>query len=75
MKYAGGELPGIGLGVSLYDTLLDLVPSFVSGPAQRAEGWGAVEFGLPQVRNGIFSLRWKTIIILPRQARDKRRGN
>jgi hypothetical protein len=56
MKYAGGELPGIGLGVSLYDTLLDLVPSFVSGPAQRAEGWGAVEFGLPQVRNGIFSL-------------------
>ena len=48
MKYVGGELPGIGLGVSLYDTLLDLVPSFVSGPAQREEGWGAVEFGLPQ---------------------------
>jgi hypothetical protein len=48
MKYAGGQLPGIGLGVSLYETLLDLVPSFVAGPARRAEGWGAVEFGLPQ---------------------------
>ena len=47
MKYAGGEIPGLGLGVSLYNTLLDLVPSFVSGPAQRDEGWGAVEFGLP----------------------------
>ena len=47
MKYVGGEIPGLGLGVSLYDTLLDLVPSFVSGPAQRDEGWGAVEFGLP----------------------------
>lgn len=47
MKYAGGELPGIGLGVSLYVTPLDAVPSFVSGPAQRDEGWGAVEFGMP----------------------------
>lgn len=34
MKYVGGELPGIGLGVSLYDTLLDLVPSFVAGPVR-----------------------------------------
>ena len=50
MKYAGGEIPGLGLGVSLYDTLLDLVPSFVAGPAQREEGWGAVEFGLPAGR-------------------------
>lgn len=37
MKYAGGELPGIGLGVSLYDTLLDLVPSFVAGPVRATD--------------------------------------
>lgn len=47
MAYAGGELPGIALGVSLYVTPLDEVPSFAHGAAVREEGWGAVEFGLP----------------------------
>ena len=45
MPYAGGALPGVSLGVSLYTTPLDLVPSFAP-LATRAEGWGAVEFGL-----------------------------
>ena len=45
MAYAGGALPGVSLGVSLYVTPLDLVPSFAP-LAARPEGWGAVEFGL-----------------------------
>lgn len=46
MAYVGGELPGVALGVSLYVTPLDMVPSF-GQVTRRTEGWGAVEFGLP----------------------------
>ena len=46
MPYSAGELDGVALGVSLYVTPLDQVPAFATA-TRRREGWGAVEFGLP----------------------------
>lgn len=47
MPYDAGALPGLGLGISVYLTPVGSVPSF-RAVAGRAEGWGAVEFGLGQ---------------------------